>query len=173
MTCYSSRAFIIHWLRFCALKTLRRETSKLPNFRRHFWQRYQQYSKTKGATTCYTSRAFMWYTFCLCSLKTLGEVTRIKSRETVKWPIFRRHFWRRYWRYQRTKGAMTCYSSRAFMRYTFCWCPLKTLGGVTRIKSRETAKMAHFQTPFLTKILMISKNWGCHDMLLIKGFHVI
>ena len=29
---------------------------------------------------------------------------------------------------------MTCYSSRAFMRYRFGFCALKTLGGVSRTK---------------------------------------
>ena len=33
-----------------------------------------------------------------------------------------------------TEGAMTCYSSRAFMWYRFRFCALKTLGGVSRTK---------------------------------------
>ena len=137
MTCYLSSAFIICRLRLCVLKTLREDTRKRKrniNFRRHFWQRYQPYWKPKGATTCYSLRGFMWYRFRSCALETLGGVTRMKGRETVKWPIFRRHFWRRYWRYRKTKGAMTCYSSRAFRWYRFRFCALKTLGGVSRTK---------------------------------------
>ena len=49
---------------------------------------------------------------------------------------FRRHFWRRYQRYRKTEGAMTCYSSRAFIWYKFRFCALKTLGGVSRTKCR-------------------------------------
>ena len=42
--------------------------------------------------TCYLirARAIMWYKFRVCALETLRGVTRINSRETVKWPIFRR-----------------------------------------------------------------------------------
>ena len=113
-----------------------RETVNWPIFIRHFWRRYWRYRKTEGAMTYYSSRAFTCYKFYVCALKIRGGVTRIKSRETVKWPIFRRHFWRRYWRYRKTKGAMTCYSSRAFMWYRFRSCALKTLGGVSRTKFR-------------------------------------
>ena len=45
----------------------------------------------------------------------------------------------------------------------------KTLREDTRIKDEKHL----FQTPFLTKISAIFKNQGYHDMLLIKGFHVI
>ena len=52
--------------------------------------------------------------------------------------IFRRYFWRRYWRYRKTEGAMTCYSSIAFMWYRFRSCVLKTLGGVSRTNATQS-----------------------------------
>ena len=53
--------------------------------------------------------------------------------------------------------------------YRFRFCALKARREATRIKDEKH----QFQTPFLTKISAILKNQGYHDMLLIKGFHVI
>ena len=105
--------------------------------------------------TCYLSSAFIINRLRFCALKTLrrhphkGKETSISdaiSEEDISHiekPRVPRHA---------THQGLSCDMS-LFL------CVLETLGGVTRKnKQQRNRQMAHFQTPFLTKILMISNN---------------
>ena len=94
MTCYLSSAFIICRLRLCVLKTLREDTRKKEEkhqFQTPFLTEDISHIEKQRVPRHATHQGHSCE-FCLCALETLGGATRMKGRENIRWPIFRRHF---------------------------------------------------------------------------------